>query len=174
MEMPVRRSILLASELVLAFCVAQTAAAQVPTLSKGTRVRLSAADLGSQRLIGVVDSVSADMFTMRLRPGVSASIPFGQVTRLEVVRGEKRPTWSKTAPLWLTASAAGLGAILSDATYEPDGVFTREGTNAIAAVGFGALGLLVGTGIAISVKEEQWETVLDRTSSARTASAQWF
>ena len=166
-----RRPIMLVSELALAFCVARTTVAQVPTLSPGTRIRVSTADLGSKRLIGVVDSVSGGIITMQLRPTVTATVPVAQVTRLEVLRGEKRPMWSKTAPLWLTASAAALGAILDSETYDGDPVFNREESATIAAIGSGTLGLLIGTGIAIGVKEKHWESVLDVRSNPRTSVA---
>lgn len=43
---------------------------------------------------------------------VVTPIPFSQVTHLEVSQGRVRPMWSKTAPLWLTLSAGGVGAIV--------------------------------------------------------------
>ena len=77
--------------------------------------------------------------------------------------------WSLTAPIWLTAVSGGVGAIVGYSTSSDDGFFGRDGGAALAGAGFGLLGFLVGTGLAIGVKEEIWESVPTPISRASVA-----
>ena len=166
-----RRSILVVSELVLVLCVVQSLAAQVPTLAPGTRIRLSTVDVRSKPLIGVVDSVRSGTIALRLSPQISTTVPISQVSQIEVSSGRRRPVWSLTAPFWLTAVAGGAGAILGYSSASDDDFFGRDFAAAVGAAGFGTVGFLVGSGLAIGVKEERWELVPSATYIARSTVA---
>jgi hypothetical protein len=98
-------------------------------------------------------------------------IPLTEGTHLEVSRRQTRPTWSKTAPLWLTATGAGVGAIIGYTTTPKDDFFGPDfGAAVLGGVG-GVLGLLVGTGLALGVKDETWEAVPIPGGSSRSALA---
>ena len=166
-----RRSILVVSELVLALCVVQTLAAQIRTPARGTRVRLSTVDAGSKPLIGVVDSVSGGTIVLRVGPEVSTTVTMSEVSHVEVSRGRRRPAWSLTAPIWLPLAAGGLGAAVGYATESDDAFFGRGFAAAVAGTLGGALGLLVGTSLAIGVKTEVWESVPAAASTSRASVA---
>ena len=168
MDIPVRRSTLVVSQLVLTLCVVQTLPAQISTLPRGARIRVSAPGVSPTPLIGVVDSMSDGAIMMQVRRDgyvVKPVIRLSEVTHVDVSRGRKRPTWSKTAPLWLTALAAGTGAIVAHNNPDDDDYFSRGEEAALSAIGMGTLGLLVGTGLAIGVKKERWESVLETGAS---------
>lgn len=155
-----RRSMLVVWNVTLAVCVSQSVAAQVSALRPGARVRVTTTVASATPIIGVLDSVSGGKLFVRRRPESMTPLPFDQVGWLEVSRGRKRPTWSKTAPLWLTISAGGVGAIVGYNTSSDDDFFGRDfGALALGTVG-GVLGLLVGTGLAFGVKEDKWEAVI--------------
>jgi len=154
-----RRSTLLVSQLILTVCVVQSLVAQGPALQRQARVRVTTPSISKTPLVGVVDSVDAGGLVLRTGRVASTTIPFSRVTRVEVSRGRKRPMWSKTAPLWLTGAAGGVGAIIGYATSSDEDFFGRDfGTVLLGGLG-SVLGLVVGTGMAIGVKTDTWETV---------------
>jgi len=163
-----RRSTLLVSPLILTVCVVQSLAAQGgPTLQRQARVRVTTPSISKTPLVGIVDSVDAGGLVLRTGRVASTTIPFSRVTRLEVSRGRKRPMWSKTAPLWLTGAAGGVGAIIGYATSSDEDFFGRDfGTVLLGGLG-SVLGLVVGTGIAIGVKTDTWETVPGGVADSR-------
>jgi hypothetical protein len=167
MEPHMSRSTLVVAALVLVLGGFQTLTAQVPNPPSGTRVRVTAPDVSPKPLVGVVNSVSRDTIRLRTRGDVMISIPWSQVTHLESSRGRKRPMWSKTAPLWLTASVGGAGALVGYAASSDDDFFGRGFGAAIAGGLGGALGLLVGTGLAIGVRQDRWIPVVDASRDSR-------
>jgi len=165
-----RRTTWLVWEIVLAAGVCQTLTAQEPTLHKGSRIRLTAPGFSRKPIIGVVDSVSQGTVTMRPDGAPSYSItriPLSALSQLEISRRQTRPTWSKTAPLWLTAAAGVTGALIGYGDNDP--VFGPDGSALILGGLCGALGLFVGTGIAIGVKHDTWEPVAIPTQSFRSS-----
>ena len=163
-----RRSTLLVSQLILTVCVVQSLAAQGPTLQRQARVRVTTPSMSKKPLVGIVDSVDAGGLVLRTGRVASTTIPFSRVTRLEVSRGRKRPMWSKTAPLWLTGAAGGVGAIVGYATSSDEDFFGRDfGTVLLGGLG-SVLGLVVGTGMAIGVKADTWETVPGGVADSRS------
>jgi len=166
-----RRLMLLLSRVSLCLCVGQSLAAQTLDVRRGARVRVTATARPSKPIIGVVDSVSGGTITLQTGGYLPTRLAISQIDRVEVSRTQKRPMWSKTAPLWLTFSAAGAGALLGYATEPEGGLFDRDFAAAAAAGAAGALGLLVGTGLAIGVTEDTWESVLDARGSQRSSGA---
>lgn len=167
MEPHMSRSSLIVAALVLVLGGFQTLTAQVPNPPPGTRVRVSAPVISPKPLVGVVSSVSGDTIRLRTRGDVMMSIPWSQVRHIESSSGRKRPMWSKTAPLWLTASAGGAGALVGYATTSDDDFLGRGfGAAAVGVLG-GALGLLVGTGLAIGVRQDTWSPVVDASRDSR-------
>jgi len=164
------RRMLLLSRVGLALCFGQALAAQTLPLSPGARVRVVTTDV-ARPLIGVVDSVGDGTIRVRTSRAVAATIPISQLARVDVSRARKRPTWSMTAPLWLTALSGGVGAALGYATTPQDDFFGPEFGAAVFGTLGGALGLIVGTGLAIGVKKDTWERVLDSGGGQRSSGA---
>lgn len=162
-----RQTMLGIAQLILAAAVVQSAEAQVPAVSRGARVRVTVPGVSPKPLVGVVDSVGGNMLTLRTRRDFSTTMALSQVTRLEISRGRKRPTWSKTAPLWLTASTGGVGALVGYATTPKDDFFGPDFGAAILGGLGGVLGLLVGTSLAFNVREDTWEPVPVGAASSR-------
>ena len=154
----------------LTLCVGQSLVAQTFAVSPGARVRVVTTD-ASRPLIGVVDSVGDRTISVRTSRAVATTIPISQLTRVDVSRARKRPTWSMTAPLWLTAISGGVGAAVGYATTPQDDFFGPEFGAAVVGTLGGALGLLVGTGLAIGVKKDTWESALDSSGSQRSSGA---
>jgi hypothetical protein len=164
-----RRTILLLSELVFAASAAHPMAAQDPLLHNGARIRASIPSRSRKPVVGVFDSVSREVVLLRMDRAYATRIPLAQVARLEVSRRRVRPMWSKTAPLWLTAMAGGAGAVIGYATTPDDDILGRDFGLVVGGGLFGALGLLVGTGMAVSVKKDTWEPVSMPAGSSRAA-----
>jgi hypothetical protein len=161
MEPSMRCTILLVSQLALAVCETQPTAAQDPPLHKGARIRATVPGGSRKPIVGIVDSVSQGVVVLSMDRAYSTTrIPLAQVSKLEVSRRRTRPMWSKTAPLWLTASLGGAGALIGYATT-PEDDFFGPGFGALVVGGLGgAIGLLVGTGLAFGVKTDVWESVI--------------
>jgi len=169
------RSTLVISQLVLTLCVVQTLPAQISTLPRGARIRVSAPGVSPTPLIGVIDSMSGGAIMMQVRREgyvLKPVIPLSQVAHLDVSRGRKRPTWSKTAPLWLTALAAGTGAIICNNESQDPSIAPDD--PALCAIGCGILALPVGIGLAIFVKNERWESVLETGPSRASAPPSFY
>ena len=138
----------------------QSLVAQTLPVSQGARVRVATTAAG-RPIIGVADSVGDGTIRVRTGPDAAVTVRIDQLARVDVSRARKRPTWSKTAPLWLTGVSAGVGAVIGYTTTPKDDFLGPEfGAAAVGALG-GALGLLVGTGLAIGVQEDTWEPVLN-------------
>jgi len=157
MQAHVRRSFFAISGLTFALCTVYTLAAQEPTLRAGARVRVTFSDTAGRPIAGIVHSVGDDSLRLRTNSAVPSAISFSRIEHLEVWRGRYRPTWSKTAPLWLTALAAGTGAIICNNESQDPSIAPDE--PALCAIGCGILALPVGIGLAIFVKKDRWETV---------------
>ena len=167
METPMRRTILLVSALILVLCVVQSSPAQLPTVPRGTRVRVTFEDNSSKPMVGVMDSVGDGMVRFRTGREATSTIAVSHIARLEVSSARKRPMWSMTAPLWMPLAAGGAGAALGYATSSDDDFLDREFGAMAGGVLAGGLGLLVGTSLALVVKEDRWETVHDATRASR-------
>lgn len=165
-----RPSVFMLSQLVLALGPCQAIAAQAPTAARGDHVRLTVPTGGSKPFYGIVESVRADTIVVRTRGGVLSAFALDQVSRLDLSRGIRRPTWSKTAPLWMPLAGAGLGAIGGGAKPASRSS-AKESAGLAAAVG-GVLGLVAGVITAIAVcPGDQWDTVLPVRSASRASLA---
>jgi hypothetical protein len=165
-----RRAAVLVSGLVVAVCIRHPVGAQAPTLERGSRVRLTLAPAPGKSLVGDVESVTEDSVSLRVAgqgATVMTSVPRARIARVEVSRFRKRPMWSKSAPLWLTGTAGGIGALLGYATSSDNDFFGRGFGAAAGGVLGGLAGLLVGTGLALGVKVDQWEIVADAAPESR-------
>ena len=165
-----RRTIPLFLVLGLTLSVGQPLVAQTLSVSQGARVRVVTTD-GKRPIIGVVDSVGDGMISVRTSRADATKVPVSHLTRVDVSRAQKRPMWSMTAPLWLTGVSGVVGAVLGYTTTPKDDFLGPEfGAAAVGALGAG-LGLIVGTGLAIGVKRDTWEPVVNagRTQSLSAA-----
>ena len=162
-----RRAILLLSALILVLCVVQSSPAQLPTVPRGTRVRVTFENTSSKPMVAVMDSVGDGMVRFRTGREAASTIAVSHIARLEVSSGRKRPMWSMTAPVWLTLAAGGTGAILGSATSSDDEMFGGRALGAAlgGALG-GVLGLVAGSALAFTVKNDTWETVHDATRAS--------
>jgi hypothetical protein len=131
------------------------------------RVRVTVPTVSPKPFVGVVDSVFQQGIVLRTRPDVRSSFRLSGVSQVDVSRGRKRPVWSMTAPLWLTAATGGLGASLAYATSDDSDFFGREFAAAAGGALGGMVGLLVGTAMAIGIKQDIWEPVDLNAPAAR-------
>jgi len=161
-----RRTILLVSTLILVLCVAQSLPAQLPMVPRGARVRVTFENTSSKPMVAIMDSVGDGMVRFRTSPEATSTIAVSHIARLEVSSARKRPMWSMTAPLWMPLAAGGAGAALGYATSSDDDFFGREFGALAGGVLAGGLGLLVGTSLALVVKDDTWETVHDATRAS--------
>lgn len=168
-----RRTMPLLVGVSLALCVGQSLVAQPFPLPQGARVRVVTTD-AARPIIGVVDSVGDGTISIRTSREVAMKVRISQLTRADVSVARKRPMWSMTAPLWLTIACGGVGAALGYASTPEDDFFGPEFGAAVFGTLGGALGLLVGTGLAIGVKQDTWAPVIDgggKSGASRTAAA---
>src|SRR5262245_14708221 len=153
-----RRTTLFLSGLILAVFIGRTLAAQTLPIPHGARVRVATTQ-SKTPVIGVAASATETMISVANHRD-TLWIPNRVITGVDVSTSRKRPMWSKTAPLWLTAAGGAVGAGLTYATASDDEFFGRGGTAAIGGVLGGLLGLIVGTVIAVEVVDETWEPVV--------------
>lgn len=163
-----RRTMLLLSGVTLAVSVARTLVAQTLPIPHGARVRVVTTD-SKTPAIGVAGSATETMISVASHRDTTW-IPIRAITRVDVSTARKRPTWSKTAPLWLTAAAGATGAALGYATTPSDDLLGPEFGAAAGGILGGILGLVVGTVIAVQVVHETWEPV-GRGVSSRSSAA---
>ena len=162
-----RRPMIALQALVLCACLARPAVAQESALRPGMRVRVTAPAVSPKPFVGVVDSVFEQGIVLRTGHEVRSSFRLSGVSQVEVSGGRKRPVWSMTAPLWLTAAAGGLGASLAYATSDDSDFLGREFAAAAGGTLGGVAGLLVGTAMAIGIKRDIWEPVDLNAPAAR-------
>ena len=162
-----RCSPLVVSTLILTFGATRMATAQAPELRHGTHVRVTLPGVLPKPLVGVVDTVQSDTLVLVKTTEGRRLLPLSGLSRIEVAR-RKRPLWSKTAPLWMTAIGAGAGAVLGYNSNSKDEFFTPADDAKAGAAALGTLGFLVGSIVALSVKTDEWHLVLDRPQSARS------
>ncbi len=162
-----RRTMLLLSGVTLAVSVGQTLVAQTFAVPRGARVRVVTTD-SKTPLIGVAGSATETMISVTSHRDTTW-IPIRAITRVDVSTARKRPTWSKTAPLWLTAAAGATGAVLGYATTPSDDFMGPEFGAAAGGILGGILGLVAGTIIAVQVVHETWEPVVGGVSSRSSA-----
>jgi hypothetical protein len=163
-----RRSPLVVATLILTLGAARMTTAQAPELRHGMRVRVTLPGVLPKPLVGVVDTVQGDTLILEKTREGRRLLPLSRLSRIEVSRNRKRPTWSKTAPLWMTATGAGVGAVLGYTTDTQEDFFTPDDSALLAGGLLGALGLVVGSMVAIGVQTEEWHPVLDRSQGARS------
>jgi hypothetical protein len=162
-----RRTMLLLSGVALAVCVGRTLVAQTLPVPRGARVRV-VTTASKTPVIGNADAVTDTMISVAVHRDTTW-IPIRTITRVEVSTARKRPMWSKTAPLWLTAAAGATGAVLGYATTPSDDLLGPElGAAAGGALG-GILGLIVGTSLAFGVVHDTWKPVEGGVSPHPTA-----
>jgi len=155
MEFTMRRTLLLLSGVTVAVSVGRTLVAQTLSVTPGARVRVTTAS-SKKPYVGVAESVSDTMISITNHRDTTR-IPIRAITGVDVSTARKRPMWSKTAPLWMTAAAGATGAVLGYATTSDDDYFGKEfGAAAAGALG-GLVGLIAGIVIAVEVVHETWE-----------------
>jgi protein involved in polysaccharide export with SLBB domain len=146
------------SQLVLALSLCRAVGAQGPPLKPGDRIRLTVPTVGTNTFVATMESASVDTIRVRTSRGVMAAFPLDRVARLEVSRGVRRPTWSKTAPLWLPL--VGLVGGAAGGSSKPASREKPQDAALVIGVTGATVGLLVGTVIAIAVpRREKWDTV---------------
>jgi hypothetical protein len=164
-----RRPVLTLSLLVLALGLSQAVAAQGPPLTLGDRIRITAPTAAAVAVVGIVESVRADTIRVRTRANALSAFALDRVARLEVSGGVRRPTWSKTAPLWMPLVGAAIGGI--GGYTQPARRTSPESSGAFMAVVGATIGLLAGVVTAIAVgPSEEWDTV-PTPNASRTARA---
>jgi hypothetical protein len=152
-----RRPILTLSHVVLAIGLPCAVAAQ-RSVMPGARIRLTMPSVTTTPFVRVVERASGDTIFARTSTGTLSAFPLGQVTRLELSRGVRRPMWSKTALLWMPLAGAGVGAIGGAA--KPASRTSRKDSAAFVAIFGGMFGLIAGVVTAIAVPaREAWDTV---------------
>ena len=155
------------SQLVLALSLCHAVGAQGPPLKPGDRIRLTVPTVGTNTFVATMESASVDTIRVRTSRGVMAAFPLDRVARLEVSRGVRRPTWSKTAPLWLPL--VGLVGGAAGGSSKPASREKPQDAALVIGVTGATVGLLVGTVIAIAVpRREKWDTV-PTPSGSRTS-----
>jgi hypothetical protein len=152
-----RRMMLLLSGVTLAVSAGRTLVAQTFPVPVGARIRVLTTE-SKTPLTGVAGSPTETMIPVANHRDTTW-IPIRAITRVDVSTSRTRPTWSKTAPLWLTASAGAVGAGITSATLSDDPFYGKGGAAAIGGILGGLLGLIVGTVIAVEVVHETWEPV---------------
>ena len=152
-----RRTMLLLSGVTLAVTVGQTLVAQTFAVPRGARIRVVTTDAKTP-VIGVAGSATETMISVASHRDTTW-IPIRTITRVDVSTAHKRPMWSKTAPLWLTAAAGATGAALGYATTPSDDFLGPEFGAAAGALLGGILGLVVGTSLAFGVVHDTWVPV---------------
>ena len=158
-----RRSSLVVWTLILTLGAARMTTAQAPEIRHGTRVRVTLPGVLPKPLVGVVDTTQGATLIRVATIQGQRLLPLSQLSRIEVSTSRKRPMWSKTAPLWMMATGAGVGAVLGYATDSEQDMFTPDDSALLAGGLLGTLGLLVGSMVAIGVKTDEWH----RYSTAR-------
>ena len=153
-----RCTILLLSGVILAVSADRTLVAQTFPVPRGTRVRVTTTT-SEKPVIGVVEAVS-DTSVRITHQRDTTRILVRTIRGVEVSTARTRPTWSKTAPLWLTAVTGSVGAAIGHETTPSDDMMGKGfGAFAGGVVG-GVVGLIAGTVIAIEVVHETWEPVV--------------
>jgi hypothetical protein len=132
-------------------CSASTSASESRAVAVGSRVRVSAAEVGAQPLIGSVVGLEPHAVLVQGESsGPPTRVPLGPTTTIEVSGGRR--------------SKAGRGAVLGAALGAMPGLLMTFGDyntdpeyspGAVAAVG-AAAGAIVGAAIGWALKSEQW------------------
>lgn len=141
---------------------AQPTASPATPIAAGTRVRVSAVQLGDA-ITGVVVSHSADSLVVKSdRDSSTVALASAQVARLDVSRGRHTQKFKGAKIGWM--SGASIGALVGYAMYEDphcggESWFCIDfGPGFDAAVGatlLGTVGVLVGAMVG-SIEREQW------------------
>jgi hypothetical protein len=121
--------------------------AQSPPVEPGTRVRVSAPDLGIRNHVGALQVLNADSIVME----DGLMFPMASITQLDVSRGRK--SWALLGAGVGLVVGAGLGGAIGAATGDEGGI----------AVGGGLVGFGLGTAIGAGIRSDRWDEVpLDR------------
>jgi hypothetical protein len=159
-----RRPVMTLSQLVLTLGLSHAMGAQGPPLMLGDRIRLTVPTAGSNPVVGIVERMPPDTILVRTSVDVLSAVPLDQLTRLELSRGTRRPTWSLAAPLWMTMAGGGVGWILG--YTKPASRESPEDAGSLIGIVGGVIGLVAGVATAIVVDErEKWESVPTRSGS---------
>ena len=159
-----RRTMLLLSGVAVAVSVGRTLVAQTLSVPRGARVRVVTTD-SKTPVIGAAGSMTETMMPVAIhRSRDTTWIPIRKITQVDISTSRTRPMWSKTAPLWLTATGAAAGAAIGHATTPSDDLLGK-GFGAFAG-GFlgGLVGAVAGTVIAFEVVHETWEPLVGGVS----------
>jgi hypothetical protein len=155
-----RRSVLVASELLLLLCLAESLAAQAGDLQPGTRIRITLRGVATKPLVGIVDTVRADTIVLRTASERAPAFALADVARVEQFAGKKRPMWAKLAPLWGAAVGFGLGALAGHDLANDEGTTSEPGELERAwGTLFAVPGLIGGIRLAVRTKTDVWQPV---------------
>ena len=137
------------------FSFSKLSAQQAPPVEVGTRVRVTAPQLGISRQVATLEAWRGD--TLVLVADRTINCPLVFVRRLEVSRGPERSTGTSALVGLLVGGGlgAGLGFVLCHA--QPWGERCGEGA-AVGAAAFGILGAGVGA-LSAAFSQERWELI---------------
>ena len=164
-----RRPILTLSQFVLALGLSRGVAAQL-FLTRGDRIIVTVPTVAANPVVGIAESMRADTILVRTSVGALSAFLLNEVTRIELSSGVRRPMWSRTAPLWMPLTGAGLGAIGGAA--KPASRTSGGDSAEFAAIVGGIFGFVAGVVAAIAVpRREHWDTVPTVRTASRTLPA---
>ena len=153
-----RKRICLSAVLLVLPLTTAVAQQQPPPLEPGTRVRITAPDLGIEKQQATFQALRGD--TLAVTADSAMALSLSSVTRLDVYQGRKSWGWWKGGLIGFFGGA-GLGALVGasvdcqeSALDSPEELCTGAG----AVVGAG-VGLLVGAVAGALIKTDRWEEV---------------
>lgn len=145
--------------LVIGLAVPTELAAQVQAaVARGDRVRVTATELSSRRLVGTFHEISDTSCVLMTQDGSPLQVPLDDVSVFEVSRGRK----SKAGAGALVGALVGLGAgaaVGGVAQQESQFIEVSDGMVAGIAVGTAAVGAGLGAVIGSLIKTERWERI---------------
>jgi hypothetical protein len=153
---------------ILSATAASASAQQAVQLDSGARVRLLSPKLPADQQVVRIVSTANDtvVFQTERHPG-TRRLALSEIRAVDVSAGQRRNTL-RGAMIGL-AAGAGVGAIVSYATYQPcEGFCFLEPSSPEEAAGWGGaaggvIGLLAGTTIGFFMKSEKWRRVQTNT-----------
>lgn len=134
--------------------VSHAASEQDEGIAPGTRIRLSASQLGAEPLVGTLLEIGPETLSLELPGGGGPqTIPRSAVTRLEVSRGRKSQAGRGALVGLAVGGAATMLLTFGDYSSDVHGDLNLLAIGAGLAAGGAAIGGLIGW----ARKAEQWE-----------------
>jgi hypothetical protein len=138
--------------------------AQISSLYRGDKVRISAPNIYPETVRGTIYGINTTQITLNIE-GDYYIFPLNSIERLDVSLGKKRHT-GDGALIGLTGGAL-LGGLIGSTTYEPCNEdeerygcsfhFSEKTSVQLGALAFGTIGLVVGTVIGAVIKTDVWK-----------------